>query len=94
VAASVEQLLQSISIKAKRLKEKTIRLEKENAEYRQTVFKYLATISDLQHQIKNFNTDKNAKKVANITTADITLLKKDIDKYVRVIDKVMAQLQK
>jgi hypothetical protein len=94
VVKTTQQLLQSITEKAKQLKDKTMRLEKENAEYRQTVFKHLATIADLQNAIKNQTANTNANKVAATTNADIVQLKKDIDKYVKVIDKAMAQLQK
>lgn len=94
MSKSVQQLLVSISEKAKYLKDKTARLEKENAEYRQTVFKHLATIVDLQQRIKTIEATKSAITIAAITNADVAQLKKDIDKYVRVIDKAMAQLQK
>jgi hypothetical protein len=48
----------------------------------------------LQNQVKTMQASKNADLVASNTNADITQLKKDIDKYVKVIDKAMAQLQK
>jgi predicted nucleic acid-binding Zn-ribbon protein len=94
MADNIENIISSISEKAKRLKEKTIRLEKENKTYRETIFKHLAAISNLQNQLKSAQASKNADVVATYTNADIGKLKKDIDQYVKVIDKAMAQLQK
>jgi prefoldin subunit 5 len=94
MAHNIEQLIISISDKAKRLKEKVNRLEKENQAYRETIFKHLSTISSLQNQLKTMQASNNGIAVAQHTNTDIIQLKKDIDKYVRVIDKAMAQLQK
>jgi hypothetical protein len=91
---NLNEILASITDKAKRLKDKTIRLEKENKAYHETTMKHLATIADLQHQLKTNQGTDNASKVATLTNADVSKLKKDIDKYVKVIDKAMAQLQK
>ncbi|MFM2191790.1 MAG: hypothetical protein RLZZ118_747 [Bacteroidota bacterium] len=94
MANDIAQIITSIAEKAKRLKEKATRLEKENKEYRETVFKHLSTIGDLQNQIKTLEATSNGSKVATLTNKDVVQLKKEIDKYVRVIDKAMAQLQK
>ncbi len=86
--------LQSITTKAKRLQERSARLEKDNKEKQETIFKHLSTIAALQDQLKEKQSATNASHAALLSTADVTSIKKEIDIHLKVIDKAIAILQK
>jgi tetrahydrodipicolinate N-succinyltransferase len=90
----LQNILQTISTKAKRLQERSMRLEKDNKEQQETIFKHLSTIAALQEQLKANQTLKSASHAALLSTADVVTLKKEIDTHIKVIDKAIALLQK
>lgn len=88
----IQQLIDTIEQKSKRLISRVNRLELENADLKKSVFDYLQKmenqlkeIEDLKHQIKVIEVKKSV-------SGDKKKLQRDIDKYIHLIDKCIANI--
>lgn len=82
-----------IKDKAKLLKQRADRLEKENASLRENVFEQLKIIDTQKEKINQLKQEIIAKTFVQQTGAVNTNLKKEIDTYIHLIDECLANLK-
>lgn len=86
-------LIKTIGDKIRKLKERSQRLEKENAELQQSVFGYLAKIDALQKELDLLKKQSNTRFLGETLTGDKKKLQKELDQYIHLIDKCIAAIK-
>jgi chromosome segregation ATPase len=89
---SIEKL-KNIYHSVKKLKERAAKLEHENGELRASIFTHLQTIDILRKQLRSENTEAYAAQAAPHLNEDTTALSKELDQYIKLIDKAIAAVQ-
>ena len=88
----IQQILDTIEQKSKRLVSRVNRLEQENADLKKSVFEYL---QKMENQLKEINQLKHQIKVNDLqksVTGDKKKLQRELDKYIHLIDKCIANI--
>jgi predicted nuclease with TOPRIM domain len=90
---AVQNILSNISVKINRLKQRTKRLEDENNVLRETVFKHLSTIDDINKKMEQLKGDKLVDEISKNSKLNAKQIIKSIDNYIKVIDNSIANLK-
>ncbi len=90
---NIENTLASISQKIKRLKARNTKLENENAELRASVFDYLQQLDLYKKANEKAITSMHTREISEVSKIDKKILRKDIDKYILMIDKCIASMK-
>lgn len=86
-------LLTDIENKIKKLKLRNLRLEKENADLQNSVFTYLQKMDLLKKQMEHSHLISNSQKIASVSSFEKNELKKEIDRYIYLIEKCIASVK-
>ena len=86
-------LLTDIENKIKKLKLRNVRLEKENADLQNSVFTYLQKMDLLKKQMEHSHLISNSQKIASVSSFEKNELKKEIDRYIYLIEKCIAYVK-
>jgi hypothetical protein len=89
---NVSQLLKDLEQKVTKVKNRANKLELENAVLQNTVFEHLQNLDIANKKIKALQQESGTKQLAD-TQADKTATKELLDKYIRLIDKTIAEIQ-
>ncbi len=85
-------MLQTLERSIRKLKQQNERLESENAELKQSVFEYLAKLEHQMHENDNLRGQIRAKEITGKLESNAKNLTKEIDQYIRLIDKCLAAI--
>lgn len=87
------ELLDSLEQKARRLKQRTDRLEQENRELRDSVFRYLEQLDQKAKALREAEQKETATLLSQALPAgERKALRKEIDRYIALLDRCVAQL--
>lgn len=88
----IQQLIDTIEQKSKRLISRVNRLEQENADLKKSVFDYLQKMENQLKEIENLKHQIKVIEVQKSISSDKKKLQRDIDKYIHLIDKCIANI--
>lgn len=88
----VESLLNDIEKKAKKLLAHNERLQAENRELRERIFSYLQKIESYSKEISQKRQEVGTSKMIEVSTIDKVQLRKEIDKYIYLIEKCISSI--
>jgi hypothetical protein len=92
MANNVSLLLKDLEQKVTKVKNRANKLELENAVLQNTVFEHLQNLDIANKKIKALQQESGTKQLAD-NQADKTATKELLDKYIRLIDKTIAEIQ-
>lgn len=87
------QLLDEIEKNFVKIKKRNERLEKENEDLKDSVFEYLQKLETAKKEIAQLETSLKATHLAHAGNTDVKMLRKELDKYIYMIDKCIAAVQ-
>ncbi len=87
------QLVSEIKEKVRQLKMRVQRLEKENAELKTSVFAYLEKIETQKAEMEKLKQELHTGHINANMSIDKKKIQKDIDKYIVMIDKCIANVK-
>ncbi len=87
------QLVLEIKEKVRQLKTRVQRLEKENAELKTSVFTYLEKIETQKAEMEKLKQELHTEHINANMNIDKKKMQKDIDKYIMMIDKCIANVK-
>lgn len=85
-------ILQTLESSVRKLKQRNERLESENAELKQSIFEYLGKLEHQKKENDLLRDQIRAKTIAGKLDPDAKVLAKEIDQYIRLIDKCLASI--
>lgn len=85
-------MLQTLERSVRKLKQRNERLESENAELKQSVFEYLAKLEHQMQENDSLRGQIRSKDIAGKLDSNSKDLAKEIDQYIRLIDKCLAAI--
>lgn len=89
---NLDILLSEIEEKATKLNKRMQRLESENAELRASVFNYIQQLDEAKHKLTDAETQLKSAAISSKQHFDNKELKKELDKYILLIDRCIASL--
>lgn len=89
---NIPELLADLEQKARKMKTRSERLEKENEELRASVFNYLKKLDEQRLEQEEANKRFQAAVAGNTINGDRNLLQKELDRYIHLIDQCLASL--
>jgi hypothetical protein len=92
MANNLLQLLKDLEQKVTKIKMRADKLALENAALQNTVFEHLQNLDNANKKIKTLQQEGGSKQLADMQ-ADKLATKELLDKYVRLIDKTIAEIQ-
>lgn len=90
---NIDNTLASISQKIKKIKARNTKLENENAELRASIFEYLQQLDVYKKANEKAITSMHTREIGDVSKIDKKILRKDIDKYILMIDKCIASMK-
>jgi chromosome segregation ATPase len=88
----INNIISDIESKAKRLKVRMERLEKENEELRNSVFEYLGKLEANQQECFTLKKEIETAKIGQLLQVDKKQTKREIDKYIHMIEKCISAI--
>lgn len=89
---NLEILLNEIESKAGKLNKRMQRLESENAELRASVFSYIQQLDETKNKLSAAESQLKTMAISDKQAIDSKELKKELDKYILLIDRCIASL--
>jgi len=89
---NIPELLAELEQKARKMKARSERLEKENEELRASVFNYLKKLDEQRLEQEEANKRFQAAVAGNTLNGDRKILQKELDRYIHLIDQCLASL--
>ncbi len=86
------ELLQTITAKIKKLKERNMRLEKQNESLQQSVFSYLQKIEEQNNALASYKVQSATNAIATNMIADKKEILKELDRQINQIDKCILSI--
>ncbi|MBK7763449.1 MAG: hypothetical protein IPI46_08745 [Bacteroidetes bacterium] len=90
---NIDTTLASIRTKVKKIKARNAKLESENAELRASIFEYLQQLEIYKQANEKAAQGIRTREIGDLSKTDKKVLRKDLDKYILMIDKCIATMK-